>query len=103
MTDCPSFLSHDQLVILEPHENILRDGGIREDFVSGREGLDHYADQIKPFTAMNDDLDLSKPYNGTIFRLPLRTKAQASTSDLSNRPYSTQQVLMHPKLFIQVR
>ncbi|GJJ71849.1 sacsin [Entomortierella parvispora] len=90
MTDCPSFLSHDQFVILEPHENVLRDGGIREDFVF-EQGLDHYADQIRPFTAMDDTLDLSKPYNGTIFRLPLRTHAQATTSLVSNRAYSTQQ------------
>ncbi|GJJ75580.1 sacsin [Entomortierella parvispora] len=91
MTDCPSFLSHDQLVILEPHENILRHGGIQGDFVFEREGLDRYADQINPFKAMDDRLDLSKPYNGTIFRLPLRTKVQAATSQISNRAYSTQQ------------
>lgn len=104
MTDCPSFLSKNQLVILEPQQNFLTGGGVQVDFVSGGGGLAHYADQIRPFAAKNgdpaknDDFDLSKPYNGTIFRLPLRTKAQAKTSVISRRAYSIQQVSV-PELF----
>ncbi|KAG0047760.1 hypothetical protein BGZ83_007240 [Gryganskiella cystojenkinii] len=89
MTDCPSFLSHDQLVILEPHAKIFNGdasglrGGARGDFVTNGRGLERFPDQIKPFAALDNDLDLSKPYNGTIFRFPLRTEAQAKTSELS--------------------
>ncbi|GJJ71850.1 sacsin [Entomortierella parvispora] len=93
MTDCPSFLSQDQLVILEPHAKIFNGrktkfrGGVKGNFVSNRRGLERYADQIKPFAALDDDLDLSEPYDGTIFRFPLRTKA----SDISKSAYSAEQ------------
>jgi len=94
MTDCPSFLSQDQLVILEPHAKIFNGrktryrGGVKGNFVSKRRGLERYADQIKPFAALDDDLDLAVPYDGTIFRFPLRTKA----SEISPNAYSVQQV-----------
>ncbi|GJJ71852.1 sacsin [Entomortierella parvispora] len=93
MTDCPSFLSQDQLVIIEPHAKIFhglngeRRGGAKTNFVHKRRGLKRYADQIKPFTALNDDVDLSEPYDGTIFRFPLRTKP----SDISKSAYSSEQ------------
>lgn len=50
-----------------------------------------YADQFKPYSGSENFLvtDWSKPFSGTLFRLPLRTPEQAETSMLSKRALST--------------
>ncbi|KAF9122864.1 hypothetical protein BGW39_009457 [Mortierella sp. 14UC] len=99
LTDCPSFISGDQLMVIEPHERIFngkrskfREGAVRGNFVTGNQGLKIFPDQLKAFSVL-EDIDFTKPYNGTIFRLPLRTPEQAKDSVLTKYSHTPQEVL----------
>ncbi|KAG0204589.1 hypothetical protein BGX28_003528 [Mortierella sp. GBA30] len=99
LTDCPSFISGDQFMVIEPHERIFNgnksrftEGAVRGSFVHERQGLEFFPDQLKTFSVI-EDIEFSKPYAGTIFRFPLRTKAQAETSLLSKYAYPAEKVL----------
>lgn len=50
------------------------------DFISAPSVVEQFRDQFAPY-----GIDWKKPFNGTLFRLPLRTPNQASTSRLSAR------------------
>ncbi|KAF9918470.1 hypothetical protein BX616_008570 [Lobosporangium transversale] len=99
LTDCPSFITGSDLMVIDPHERIL-DGRNRDlpprsasyNFVEDRWGLEYIPDQLKAFSVL-EDIDFSKPYEGTIFRFPLRTKEQAKNSLLSKKAYTTEKVL----------
>ncbi|KAF9119754.1 hypothetical protein BGW39_011952 [Mortierella sp. 14UC] len=92
LTDCPSFISGDQLLIIEPHERIFNENAVKGSFVEGSRGIKEFPDQLKMFSAL-EDIDFSKPYPGTIFRFPLRTKEQAETSKISKYAYTPAKVL----------
>ncbi|KAF8928987.1 hypothetical protein BGZ58_009254, partial [Dissophora ornata] len=99
MTDCPSFISGDQFMVIEPHERIFNgkrsvfsEGAVRGTFVDDCEGLEEFPDQLESFAVL-EDIDFSVSYPGTIFRFPLRTKDQAKTSKLSKNVYPAEQVL----------
>ncbi|KAF9436498.1 hypothetical protein BGZ76_003753 [Entomortierella beljakovae] len=68
------------------------EGAVRGNFVDNNEGLLNFPDQLKPF-AVQEDLNFSESYDGTIFRFPLRTDEQAKESKLSKKPYSPEKVL----------
>jgi len=98
MTDCPSFISGDQFMMVEPHERIFNgvnskceEGIAHGDFVEDEFGLQNFPDQLKTFSVL-EDIDFSKPYPGTIFRFPLRTADQAKDSKLSPKAYSAEKV-----------
>ncbi|KAG0369122.1 hypothetical protein BGX24_002544 [Mortierella sp. AD032] len=99
LTDCPSFISGDQFMVIEPHERIFNgerskfnEGAVRGSFVEGNQGLQDFPDQLKAFSVL-EDIDFSKPYNGTIFRFSLRTPEQAKASSLTKYPRTAQEVL----------
>jgi len=76
-------LSGNALMILDPHHRFVGDlaGGIAIDVTE--EGKT-YADQLAPFAhAVGDPY---KAFNGTVFRLPLRTAKQAQESKIKNSP-----------------
>lgn len=56
------------------------------DFIADPSVVATLPDQFAPYKS--NDLDWSKPFNGTLFRLPLRTSDQADTSMLSKRALS---------------
>jgi len=95
MTDTPSFISGDKLVILEPHMRIFNGhpfrGGVQGSFTGGGQGSKKFPGQLKLF-AIKEEIDFTKPYNGTIFRFPLRTREQAKTSELSKSAYPAEKV-----------
>ncbi|KAG9061036.1 hypothetical protein KI688_007665 [Linnemannia hyalina] len=98
LTDCPSFISGDQLMIIEPHERIfngerseLSEGAVRGSFLNPSQGLHEYPDQLKAFSVL-EDIDFSKPYKGTIFRFPLRTLEQTKTSSLTKYSRTLEEV-----------
>ncbi|KAF9904120.1 hypothetical protein EC991_002997 [Linnemannia zychae] len=99
LTDCPSFISGDQLMMIEPHERIFNgerskfsEGAVRGNFVEGNQGLQEFPDQLKAFSVL-EEVDFTKPYNGTIFRFPLRTPEQAKVSLLTKYFRTPQHVL----------
>ncbi|KAJ3178129.1 hypothetical protein HDU85_005654 [Gaertneriomyces sp. JEL0708] len=98
-TDSPCFISGTNFVILEPHG--------RPDTLDAREGMrfdfadlpNDFNDQLAPFKAFYKDF--TQPYNGTLFRLPLRTTAHAAESEIKSHPTHPQHILadIFPALF----
>ncbi|KAA8910606.1 hypothetical protein FN846DRAFT_775017 [Sphaerosporella brunnea] len=82
-TDNPSIISGSALLILDPHETWSRDvgepGGPLWDFVENHQEPE-MANQLAPFRCLINDF--SRPYEGTIIRLPLRTAEQAARSEI---------------------
>ncbi|KAF9082916.1 hypothetical protein BGX23_011960, partial [Mortierella sp. AD031] len=98
LTDCPSFISGDQFMVIEPHERIFNgqrsefnEGAVRGSFVEGKQGLQDFPDQLRVFSVL-ENIDFSKPYPGTIFRFPLRTPDQAKASALTKYARTSTQV-----------
>ncbi|KAF9122504.1 hypothetical protein BGW39_009706 [Mortierella sp. 14UC] len=99
LSDCPSFISGDQFMVIEPHERIFNgersefnEGAVLGNFVEGNQGLQEFPDQLRAFSVL-EDIDFTKPYNGTIFRFPLRTPEQAKASLLTKYYRTPQEVL----------
>ncbi|RUS22084.1 hypothetical protein BC937DRAFT_90449 [Endogone sp. FLAS-F59071] len=93
MTDMPMFISGDQFVVLDPHERIKassKQGGIRCDFVK-RDFYGKYPSQFAPFNTLVKEFD--RPFDGTVFRYPLRTKKGAESSRISTKPYLVEDVM----------
>ena len=95
LSDLPSFVSGSYIVFFDPHCKFLPNisavnPGKRIDFVSA-DVLTHYKDQFQPYCVFGCDMKTS--YNGTIFRLPLRTVSQATESQLSKQYYSEDDIM----------
>ncbi|XP_069137977.1 sacsin-like [Argopecten irradians] len=99
LTDVPSFVSGHSLVVFDPHTTHLgkaiknkNNPGIRLTFRAKSAGmLKRIRNQFLPY---NDifGCDLSGStmppyYDGTLFRLPLRTREQAIRSEIKGQPY----------------
>ena len=90
LTELPTFLSRNFLVMFDPQAKFLPDinpanPGKRIDILSPTVH-EHFGDQIAPFKAFG--ADLQRVFAGTLFRLPLRTHAQAGSSRLSSKVHS---------------
>jgi sacsin len=86
VTDLPSFVSGRHIVYFDPHAQFLpninpSNPGKRIDFMANSQVL-NFADQFAGFRGAFG-CTLTEPFNGTIFRLPLRTAQLAATSRLS--------------------
>lgn len=108
LTDCPSFISGDQLMMIEPHERIFNglrsefnEGAVLGSFLKENQGVNKFPDQLKVFSVL-EDIDFTKSYNGTIFRLPLRTPEQAKTSLLSKYSHTPQEVIAFTSALIKM-
>ena len=115
VTEVPCFLSRHSIVIFDPHATHLgrciRDRsrpGVRIDLRRHRRSLRRFGNQFRPWngvfgcdllqasapatTATTHDLTThgvaTDTYQGTLFRLPLRTATQAACSEICNRPYT---------------
>ena len=97
-TDLPSFVSSKYLVMLDPQARFLpnvnpSNPGKIVDFTSKDFPINEYHDQFSPYELHSDarggwNKSWNRPFNGTLFRLPLRTKVQAESSLLSKRHLS---------------
>ena len=103
ITDVPSFISRDNIVIFDPHTTHLGKGirdrtkpGIKIDMKRNKTLLRKLPDQFKPYEGIfgckiiGED---ASAFDGTLFRLPLRTQSQAAKSEISDIHYSRAQVL----------
>jgi sacsin len=94
-TDLPSFVSAKKLVMLDPQARFLPDvnptnPGVMVNWVDKPDVLTRFPDQFAPYHFSGSPIDWTRPFNGTLFRLPLRTAAQAETSTLSKRALGTE-------------
>jgi hypothetical protein len=105
VTDLLSFVSGKYIAFLDPQQKFLpaqgypsrRPRGTRINFIEKR-FKSHFPDQCYPYEALG--CDLSKEFNGTLFRLPLRTHELAAQSKISNKVYETSDIL---KLFNDIQ
>ena len=103
LTDVPMFVSRNYFAIFDPHTKYLgkairnaRRPGMKIDLNKDVKRLRKFKNQFKPFNGVfgcnlhleNDDTS----FDGTLFRLPLRTKEQAQTSDIKRLCYDNQQM-----------
>ena len=111
LTDVPMFVSRNYFAIFDPHTKYLgkaiRNGkrpGMKIDLIKDVKRLRKFKNQFKPFNGVfgcNLSLENDDPFfDGTLFRLPLRTKEQANTSDIKRLCYDNQQ--MHELLLMFV-
>jgi len=104
LTDVPSFISRGNVVFFDPHTKYLGRAitdkskpGIKLNLETHRHRIQRLVDQFTPY---NDvfGCDLSKDstmksYEGTLFRFPLRTEAQARKSEISSQHYSDTEIM----------
>jgi sacsin len=88
-TDLPSFVSRNYLVMLDPQARFLpnvnpANPGKIVNFLENSSVVSSFRDQFAPYEGYGR-LDWSRPFDGTLFRLPLRTAQQAESSLLSRR------------------
>ncbi len=101
LTDVPSFISREYVVIFDPHRTHLgkaiRQGvnpGIKINITKNKKMMSKVYHQFEPFNGVFDcNIKSQKPYNGTLFRFPLRTYGQADKSEISDQPYGHKQML----------
>ena len=85
LTDLPSFVSRNYIHILDPHRQYLKRGA-KIDFCQGRlaKYIQLYQDQFTPYQGLfGCDIFSHSSFNGTLFRLPIRTGDIASKISLS--------------------
>ncbi|XP_031565981.1 sacsin-like [Actinia tenebrosa] len=98
ITDIPSFVSREFLVVFDPQTNhlgpLIKDKtrpGIRLNLKKNPKALVAFSDQFLPyqnvFECQMKELEDGFYYDGTLFRFPLRTKEQAETSEISDKHY----------------
>jgi len=85
ITDSPSFITSNNYIILDPHRWYFK-GGVIFDF--GQDLVNDCPDQFAPFRIPCD-----KPYDGTIFRYPLRTDEDSVDSEISKKVYKPEDIL----------
>eukprot|EP01114_Cavostelium_apophysatum_P019852 TRINITY_DN6498_c0_g1_i1.p1 TRINITY_DN6498_c0_g1~~TRINITY_DN6498_c0_g1_i1.p1 ORF type:complete len:1581 (-),score=487.74 TRINITY_DN6498_c0_g1_i1:38-4732(-) len=92
-TDVVSIVSRDQLVLFDPHAKFLPNNmpGMRLNFLNGSL-KERYPNQLEPFVQPLLGNDMTAPLRGTIIRLPLRSKDQATSSLLSKASYTGEEV-----------
>lgn len=98
VTDVPSFISREYIVFFDPQTNHLQNfikdmsrPGIRLNLRTNPRVVAAFSDQFLPYQGVFGCNFRNTPeefyYDGTLFRLPLRTLKQAAASELSNKYY----------------
>lgn len=90
-TDSPSIVSRNQLLLLDPHYAWSPPpGGPVYDFVENSADV-QIQNHMSAFQAVLKRFD--QKFDGTVIRIPLRTRAQALKSEISNRETTVSEVL----------
>ena len=104
VTDVPSFISREHLVVLDPNtrhlQRHIRDKsrpGIRINLAEKPNSLIRYGDQFQLYNGVFgcDTVPRQGGFycNGTLFRFPFRTATQAKVSDISKIAYSKDRIV----------
>ena len=103
LTDIPSFVSGEHVVIFDPNMNHIsqlidgkmRKGGLMLSLVENKDVLSAFPDQFSPYDQLfgcNMTSTDTFHFGGTLFRLPFRTTEQAQESEISQEPYTPDNV-----------
>ena len=112
LTDVPMFVSKNFLAIFDPHTSFLgkvirnvRRPGIKINLNKNVKRLKKFKNQFKPFNGIfGCDLHLDKQdnsFDGTLFRFPLRTRDQASASEIKKLWYNQEEMRELLQMFLQ--
>ena len=112
LTDVPMFLSRNYFVIFDPNTFYLGKAitnkskpGIKIDVNKNPERKRRFRNQFKPFNGIfGCDLRMNKADNsfpGTLFRFPLRTRAQAMRSEIKQVHYENSQMRELLEIFVR--
>lgn len=85
LTDCPSIISHDKYIILDPQKQFLTGSRNRTGrlYLFTKELMQIYTDQWEPYKDF--EFQPNQPFKGTIIRVPLRRKkSQISEKSISS-------------------
>jgi hypothetical protein len=110
LTDLPSFVSRKYIAFLDPHARFLPPQGypprkLRGTRIDAKRFKEKYSTQCHPYEAIFNFIkrrfpekyaggcDLSKEFNGTLFRLPLRTPGLANVSKISTKVIEVNDIL----------
>ncbi|XP_028400649.1 sacsin-like [Dendronephthya gigantea] len=103
LTDVPSFISREHLVVFDPNthhlQHHIRDRsrpGIRINLAKQPQSLTRFQDQFQPYNGVfgcnTTQTREAFHYDGTLFRFPFRTAAQARTSDIIKTSYGRDKI-----------
>ena len=109
LTDVPSFLSANKLVVFDPHMHFLGASvasgspGISIDFVEEQDDLEaFYQDQVAPYHGVFGCNVLSKPieggFRGTLFRFPFRG-TRTPRSDICSKTFDRDEIKLWKREF----
>ncbi|CAC5407078.1 unnamed protein product [Mytilus coruscus] len=113
LTDVPSFISGNHIVIFDPHTKHLglalmkkKQPGIKINMSNNRHMLHTMRTQFLPFEGVfecNLTIPLGRElsYDGTLFRFPLRTKSQGDQSEISHMVYDRHEMMRLLNMFIE--
>ncbi|XP_048257393.1 sacsin-like [Haliotis rufescens] len=106
LTDVPSFISENNVVIFDPHKLYLGRPGLRANLKSVKNGkmLRKMSGQFKPFEGIfgcNFSGNADKICPGTLFRFPLRTQEQADASEIKDLVYSRHEMENFFRKFVE--
>ncbi|XP_052814238.1 sacsin-like [Mya arenaria] len=99
LTDVPSFVSGRNMVIFDPHERYLDESNPKKGIkipLSKRTLVKRHVDQFMPFEGLFGCSIVGESFTsfeGTLFRLQLRTAVQADKSEISKRVYNKDEVI----------
>lgn len=88
-TDSPSIVSRERLLILDPHLEWSEGGPVYDFVANSREAA--IQNHMAAFQTIMEHLD--RHLEGTVIRIPLRTEAQATKSEISDRGTTISEVL----------
>ncbi|CAG8506135.1 9759_t:CDS:2, partial [Cetraspora pellucida] len=99
ISDVISFVSGEYITFLDPSQKWLpktgnpprKPRGLRINFIE-KDFKKRYSDQAKPYMNI-EGCDFSKRFNGTLFRIPLRTRSLAVQSEISDKAPSLRELV----------
>ena len=95
VTDFPSFISRRSLIFFDPHGGVIpgtsREEPGREWNVAAEKWYEQYPDFMKVYEA-GGLLFGTEDFQGTLFRLPLRTEIQAKNSEIRKQAFTESNV-----------
>ncbi|VDI58647.1 sacsin, partial [Mytilus galloprovincialis] len=107
VTDVPSFVSKNTLVILDPHLHHLGEAAIGTNpglrLPLTKSYRKNFPNQFKPYNDIfgcNLEPNNKDDYNNTLFRLPLRTQKQAQESEITDKQYTKREVVELMQIFL---
>src|SRR4051812_11885957 len=100
LTDAPFLISRDRFIFFDPHQRgyfDAKDLGYELKYLEDPIFKSTYSDHFDPFP-----VQLNNPYDGTVFRYPLRTEDDAKESQISQKIYKPEEIFKMFQMFYKI-